>query len=76
MEPAEAIPLPLVEQYDGNLHDFIANLRRVDGSMAPHVKYGPPVNIFAAGRKFWVKASTPAFGYLTFYYSNYTPQDN
>ncbi len=40
MEPAEAMPLPLVEQpeYDGNLHDFIANLRRVDGSMAPHVK--------------------------------------
>jgi hypothetical protein len=62
----EAKPLPLVELYDGNLHDFIANLRRVDGSMAPHEKYGMPVNIFAAGRKFWVKTSTSAFGCLTY----------
>ncbi len=38
MESAEAMPLPLVEQYD--LHDFIANLSRVDDSLAPHVKYG------------------------------------
>jgi hypothetical protein len=57
---------PLVEKYDGNLHDFIANLRRVDGGLAPHDKYGPPVNIFSAGRKFWVKTSTSAFGYLTY----------
>ncbi len=62
----DAKPLPLVEQYDGNLHDFIAKLRRVDGGLAPHDKYGPPVNIFAAGRKFWVKTSTSAFGYLTY----------
>ena len=57
----ESKPLPLVEQYDGNLHDFIANLRRVNGNLAPHEKYGPPVNIFAPGRKFWIKASTSAF---------------
>jgi hypothetical protein len=37
-EPGEAKPLPLDEQYDGNLHDFIANLRHVDGSLPPHVK--------------------------------------
>ncbi len=43
-EPGEAKPLPLVEQYDGNLHDLIANLRRIDGSLPPHVKYGPPVS--------------------------------
>ena len=59
----EAKPLPLVEQYDGNLHDFIGNLRRVNGSLEPHEKYGAPVNIFAPGRKFWVKSSTSAFGY-------------
>ena len=58
-------PLPLVDNYDGNLHDFIANLRRVNGNPEPHEKYGPPVNIFAAGRKFWVTKSSPAFGYFT-----------
>jgi hypothetical protein len=48
MPSGETMLLPLVEQYDGNLHDFIANLHSVDGSLAPQVKYGLPVNIFAA----------------------------
>ena len=55
-------PLPLVDKYDGNLHYFIANLRRVNGYAEPHDKYGAPVNIFAAGRKFWVTKSASAFG--------------
>ncbi len=55
-EPVEAKQLPLVKQYDGNPHDFIANLRRIDGSLPPHVKYRPlaPVNIC---RGLMVKAS-------------------
>ena len=55
---------PLVEHYDGNLHDVLANLRRLDGSMETHPQYGPPVNLFApkGTRKYWVKASTPVLG--------------
>ena len=55
---------PFVEHYDGNLHDAVANLRRLDGSIAPHPQYGPPVNFFApkGTRKYWVKASTPVLG--------------
>ena len=52
----------MVDKYDGNLHDFIANLRRVNGDPEPHDKYGPPVNLFAAGRKFWVTKTASAFG--------------
>jgi hypothetical protein len=54
--------LPLADKYDGNIHSFIANLRRINGDPPPHDKYGVPVNIFAAGRKFWVKKSASAFG--------------
>ena len=47
---------PFVEHYDGNLHDVLANSRRLNG--------GPPVNLFApkGARKYWVKASTPVLG--------------
>jgi hypothetical protein len=54
--------LPLADKYDGNIHAFIANLRRINGDLPPHDKYGVPVNIFAAGHKFWVKKSGSAFG--------------
>ena len=55
---------PFHEHYDGNLHDGVANLRRLDGSIETHPQYGPPVNFFAqkGTRKFWVKASTPVLG--------------
>jgi hypothetical protein len=55
---------PFVEHYDGNLHDVLANLRRLDGSIEMHPQYGPPVNLFAlkGTRKYWVKASTPVLG--------------
>ena len=55
---------PLSEHYDGNTHDVLANLRRLDGNIETHAQYGVPVNLFApAGkRKYWVKASTPALG--------------
>ena len=50
---------PFAEQYDADLHDFVSNLRRVDGSIAVHPQYGPPVNIFSpkGTRKYWVRAS-------------------
>ncbi len=35
---------PFAELYDANLHDFLSNLRRVDGSLPVHPVYGPPVN--------------------------------
>jgi hypothetical protein len=46
------------------LHDVLANLRRLDGSIEPHPQYGAPVNLFApkGTRKYWVKASTPVLG--------------
>ena len=59
---------PFVEHYDGNLHDVLANLRRLDGSIETHQQYGPPVKLFAPkgtrnlDRKYWVKASTPVLG--------------
>ncbi len=59
---------PFVEHYDGNLHDVLANVRRLDGSIETHSQYGgyygPPVNLFApkGTRKYWVKASTPVLG--------------
>ena len=56
---------PFHDDYDGYLHDCVANMRRLDGSIEPHPQYGPPVNLFAAKgtRKFWVKASTPVLGW-------------
>jgi hypothetical protein len=55
---------PFVEHYDGYLHDVMANLRRLDGGIATHSQYGPPVNLFSpkGTRKYWVKASTPVLG--------------
>jgi hypothetical protein len=50
---------PFAELYDVDLHDFLSNLRRVDGSLPVHPLYGPPVNLFAPkdSRKYWMRAS-------------------
>ena len=45
---------PFVEHYDGHLHDVLADLRRLDGSIETHQQYCPPVNLFAPGPK-WRK---------------------
>jgi hypothetical protein len=60
----DAKQCPFVEHYDGFLHDVLANLRRLDGSIEPHPQYGAPVNLFApkGTRKYWVKSSTPVLG--------------
>jgi hypothetical protein len=60
---------PFAELYDADLHDFLSNLRRVDGSLPEHPQYGPPVNIFApkGSRKYWIRASTPVLGFFLFF---------
>jgi hypothetical protein len=71
---------PLQTLYDADIHDALANLRRLDGTIPKHDKYGPPVNFFAPPgiRKYWVKSSTPVLGYYHYvhyivyiYYTNY-----
>ena len=61
---AEHYDADLAEHYDADLHDFLSNLRRIDGTLPPHPQYGPPVNLFApkGSRKYWVRASTPVLG--------------
>lgn len=64
MEIDESKMCPFAEHYDADLHDFLSNLRRIDGTLPPHQQYGPPVNLFApkGSRKYWVRASTPVLG--------------
>ena len=60
---------PLGHEYDADLHDAIAHLRILDGSLPEHAKLGCAVNFFApAGTaKYWVKSSSPVFGYFFYY---------
>ena len=59
----------LGHEYDAELHDSIAHLRILDGSLPEHAKLGRAVNFFApAGTaKYWVKSSSPVFGYFFYY---------
>ncbi len=61
---------PLQVYYDGNIHNALANLRRVDGSIPFSEKYGMSVNFFAPSekRKFWTKESTPELEIAFMYY--------
>ena len=58
---------PFADNYDGDVHNLVENMRRLDGTLPPHDKYCPPVNLFSppGTRKYWIRASTPAFGYLS-----------
>jgi hypothetical protein len=42
LEIDESKMCPFAKQYDADLHDFVSNLRRVDGSIPVHPQYGPP----------------------------------
>ena len=66
-DPDDLKTNPMSEHYDPNLHDLLANMRRLDGTLPPHDKFGPPVNLIApkGSRKYWIKSSTSAFGYLS-----------
>ncbi len=59
---------PMSDHYDPNIHDALSNMRRLDGTLPPHDKFGPPVNFFApkGSRKYWIKASSSPFGYLAY----------
>jgi hypothetical protein len=39
-------PPALVEHYDGNTHDVLANLCRLNGNIETHPQHGVPVNLF------------------------------
>jgi hypothetical protein len=55
--------------YDADIHDAVANLRKLDGDIPMHPQYGMPVNFFAPpkSRKFWTKSSTAELGYFDSY---------
>ena len=60
---------PLDHAYDADIHDAIAHLRILDGSLPEHPKHGRSVNCFAdVGQpKYWVKSTSPAFGFFFYY---------
>ena len=61
---------PLELYYDADIHDAVANLRKLDGDIPVHPQYGMPVNFFAPQktRKFWTKSSTAELGYCESYF--------
>ena len=60
---------PLGREYDPDIHDSIACLRILDGSLPEHPRYGSAVNFFAPAweTKYWIRESTPAFGFFFYY---------
>ncbi len=60
----ESLMFPLAVHYDADIHNALASLRILDGTLPRHNLYGAPVNVFAPARtaKFFVKPSTPVFG--------------
>jgi len=63
---------PLANTYDAaDIHDAIAHLRILDGSLPAHPTdlHGRSVNFFAdVGRpKYWIEASSLAFGFFLYY---------
>jgi hypothetical protein len=68
---------PMEVYYDGDFHDAVANMSKLDGTIPVHPQYGVPVIFFAPKGwcKYWTKASTPELGYFIHYiflhYFNY-----
>ena len=64
---------PLEMFYDADVHEAVANLRKLDGDIPVHPQYGMPVNFFAPqkSRKFWTKPSTAELGYFNHYFLHY-----
>jgi hypothetical protein len=60
----ESLMFPLAVNYDADIHDALASMRILDGTLPRHSKFGAPVNFFAPPRtaKFFVKPSTPVLG--------------
>ena len=70
-DDSKMCPFGNADNYDADIHDALANMRRLDGSPLPHEKYGQPVNCFApkGSRKYWITKETPILGYV--YYINH-----
>ena len=66
-EDSKTCPFNFADHYDADIHDALANMRRLDGSPLPHERYGPSVNFFAAKGccKNWITKKTPALGYVS-----------
>ena len=65
MPKDESLMFPLAVSYDADIHDALANMRTLDGTLPLHSKYGAPVNLFPPGcvaAKFFVKPSAPVLG--------------
>ena len=60
---------PLGHTYDADIHDAIAHLRILDGSLPAPPTHGRSFNFLAdVGRpKYWIEASSPAFGFSLYY---------
>ena len=58
-----------MHEFDPTIYYAVAELLVLLGRIPVHYKHGAPVIFFApAGAvKFWVKASTPAFGFFLYY---------
>ncbi len=58
----------LVAFYDGDIHNALANLSCLDGSLPVHLNNGHSVIFFAlrgTTRKYWIRAKTPPLGYFS-----------
>jgi len=60
---------PLGYEYDPDIHHAIDILRILEGSLPQHARQDSAVNLFspAGETKYWVKASTLAFGFFFYY---------
>jgi hypothetical protein len=60
----ESLMFPLAVNYDADIHDALASLRILDGTISRHAKHGAPMYVFAPARtvKFFVKLNTPVRG--------------
>ena len=50
---------PFADHYDADLHEFLANLRRIDGSLPPHLQYGV---LWTTGKSFRSKMDPQILG--------------
>ena len=68
VDPSKMCPLEMF--YDADVHEAVANLRKLDGEIPVHPQYGMPVNFFAPqkSRKFWTKPSTVELGFFISYF--------
>ncbi len=59
--------------YDADVHDALANLRRLDGDIPVHPQYGMSVIFFDPQKssKYWTRPSSAELGYFNPYSLHY-----